>query len=505
MGSLDLRSAGLFIDAYPGNQHTVTLTWPSGSLSGTAWTATIDGSAVDSVTISGDDLEIVFTTPTTDVGTAHPLVITQTDVDPDWVRITGSVTPSYRVSATSTSTTVTVATDTATTDVTVVGGTGSTSGGGISATNSPQANEFARFTNSTTIEGRTAAEVRSQLNVEDGAAADQTASDIVGEFTGTPDGSQFLRDDGTLATPAGGGSGVDTSGTPVATDFARFTDADTIEGRSPTQVRTDLNVEDGATADQTAGEIKTAYESNADTNAFTDSEQTKLAGVESGATTDQTASEIVGQFTGTPDNTQFLRDDGTLATPSGSGTVDTSGTPATGEFARFTDADTIEGRTAAQTRSDISAVAQADFDNHSARHENTGADEISVAGLSGELADPQPPKSHNLGGSEHGADTLANLNTKVSDATLDDSSGTRDPTAHALGGSAHSADTLANLNTKVSDATLDDSSDTRDPNTHSSSAHSDDYPIAEAGAGSIWVQSATPTANATGDIWIDTT
>lgn len=46
---------------------------------------------------------------------------------------------------------------------------------------------------------------------------------------------------------------------------------------------------------------------------------------------------------------------------------------------------------------------------------------------------------------------------------------TRDPNAHALGGSAHSADTLANLNSKVSDATLDDSSDPRDPNAHASS------------------------------------
>lgn len=38
---------------------------------------------------------------------------------------------------------------------------------------------------------------------------------------------------------------------------------------------------------------------------------------------------------------------------SGSGTVDTTGTPATGEFARFTDADTLEGRTPTQVRSDL--------------------------------------------------------------------------------------------------------------------------------------------------------
>jgi hypothetical protein len=34
------------------------------------------------------------------------------------------------------------------------------------------------------------------------------------------------------------------------------------------------------------------------------------------------------------------------------------------------------------------------FTDHSARHENGGADEISVAGLSGVLADPQTPAAH---------------------------------------------------------------------------------------------------------------
>lgn len=42
-------------------------------------------------------------------------------------------------------------------------------------------------------------------------------------------------------------------------------------------------IETGATADQSAAEIKTAYESNANTNAFTDAEQTKLSGIEAGA------------------------------------------------------------------------------------------------------------------------------------------------------------------------------------------------------------------------------
>ena len=48
-------------------------------------------------------------------------------------------------------------------------------------------------------------------------------------------------------------------------------------------------IEAGATADQTAGEIKTAYESNADTNAFTDADHSKLDGIEASADVTDTA------------------------------------------------------------------------------------------------------------------------------------------------------------------------------------------------------------------------
>ena len=51
-------------------------------------------------------------------------------------------------------------------------------------------------------------------------------------------------------------------------------------------------IEEGATADQTDAEIKTAYENNSDTNAFTDALLSKLNGIEAGATGDQTNAEI---------------------------------------------------------------------------------------------------------------------------------------------------------------------------------------------------------------------
>ena len=69
---------------------------------------------------------------------------------------------------------------------------------------------------------------------------------------------------------------------------------------------TKLNgIETSATADQTAPEIKTAYESNADTNAFTDALQTKLNGIETNATADQTASEIKTAYESNADTNAF--------------------------------------------------------------------------------------------------------------------------------------------------------------------------------------------------------
>lgn len=67
---------------------------------------------------------------------------------------------------------------------------------------------------------------------------------------------------------------------------------------------------------------------------------------------------------------------------------------------------------------------------HATSHQNGGADEISVAGLSGELADPQPPKDH-----DHAGNKLAQANTHESPDT--DTA----PTAlhHTLGTDANQA------------------------------------------------------------------
>lgn len=78
----------------------------------------------------------------------------------------------------------------------------------------------------------------------------------------------------------------------------------------------------------------------------------------------------------------------------------------------------------------VGNVDGVDVSAHKARHENAGADEISVAGLSGELADLQPPKAHAMGSASHIASTIAELNSKVSDGPLDNTAGVRTPTNH---------------------------------------------------------------------------
>ncbi|MCP4248072.1 MAG: hypothetical protein GY778_13580 [bacterium] len=80
----------------------------------------------------------------------------------------------------------------------------------------------------------------------------------------------------------------------------------TIDGRVVATDGTKLDgIEAGATADQSAAEIKTAYESNADTNEFSDGEQTKLAGIEAAATADQSAAEIKTAYESNADTNEF--------------------------------------------------------------------------------------------------------------------------------------------------------------------------------------------------------
>ena len=66
-----------------------------------------------------------------------------------------------------------------------------------------------------------------------------------------------------------------------------------VDGRDVSADGTKLDgIETSATADQTGAEIKTAYEAESDTNAFTDALLSKLNAIEASATADQTNAEI---------------------------------------------------------------------------------------------------------------------------------------------------------------------------------------------------------------------
>lgn len=99
-------------------------------------------------------------------------------------------------------------------------------------------------------------------------------------------------------------------------------------------------------------------------------------------------------------------------------------TPASGDLFAVVDVsddtDAASGTSKKVTRANVIAglATSAEFDDHSALHENGGADEISIAGLSGEAADPQPPKTHATDHQNGGADEInvAGLSGELADA-----------------------------------------------------------------------------------------
>ena len=207
-------------------------------------------------------------------------------------------------------------------------------------------------------------------------------------------------------TPSGG---VDTSGTPVDDDFAKFTDGDTVEGRSYAEVKGDLDLEIGtdvqawdaqlddlADGTLTGDFVNTAYPwaDNEVSNTLTASNLVSGSSVVADAEVDDditltnitqitnrastslsdtaailyeteldSLAELDTQIgiTGTPSSSNFWRGDNSWATPAGSGNVSTSGSPIANDFARFVGSTDIEGRSYAEARADLDLEAGTDF------------------------------------------------------------------------------------------------------------------------------------------------
>ena len=142
--------------------------------------------------------------------------------------------------------------------------------------------------------------------VSDGDKGDITVSNNGGTYTIDDDVVTYAKIQNVSATDRV--LGRDSSGAGV------------IEEITPANLRTMINVEDGATGDQTDAEIKTAYENNSDTNAFTDAEKSKLAAIEASANvTDSTNVDAAGAVMNSDSTTaamSFVIDEDTMLSDS---------------------------------------------------------------------------------------------------------------------------------------------------------------------------------------------
>ena len=143
-------------------------------------------------------------------------------------------------------------------------------------------------------------QIASSAPSTDGAGNSLSAGDLYFDTTANElrvhNGSAFQG--GVTATGNLAGLGANTF-TGNQTINANIIVSGTVDGRDVAADGTKLDgIEANATADQSNSEIKTAYEANSNTNAFTDALLSKLNAIEASATADQTASEIVSLISG---------------------------------------------------------------------------------------------------------------------------------------------------------------------------------------------------------------
>lgn len=184
-------------------------------------------------------------------------------------------------------------------------------------------------------------------------------------------------------------------------------------------------IEPGATGDQTDAEHKTAYENNPNTNEFDDTEKTKLGTVESNAKDDQSAAEVSFSPTG------------------GIAAIDTQAAVAEVD----SEAEKNANKNAANGYAGLSAGSKL---TGSQQVYGTGSD-TAAEGNDSRLSDARVPTAHDLAGAEHNADTLSDLNSKVSDATLIDTDDSRIPTQGENDAQVGSSGTPSTSNPYVTD------------------------------------------------------
>jgi len=157
-----------------------------------------------------------------------------------------------------------------------------------------------------------ASTARTNLGVDASGTINYTHPNHSGDVTSVSDGATTIANDAVTYAKM---QNVSATNRILGRDSALAGDVEEI---TPANVRTMINVEDGSTADQSGAEIKTAYE--AESNAYTDTKDTKLSGIEASAdVTDSTNVNSAGavmesDVSGTPAGS--IIDDDSMATAS---------------------------------------------------------------------------------------------------------------------------------------------------------------------------------------------
>ena len=141
------------------------------------------------------------------------------------------------------------------------------------------------------------------------AGAPSTLNDLnelAAALNDNPDIHQLVTDNQTKLATIETGATADQTAAEIRTLVESASDSNVFTDNDHSKLN---GIEAGATADQTAAEIRTLVESASDSNVFTDNDHSKLDGIEAGATADQTAAEIRGLVESASDSNVFTDND----------------------------------------------------------------------------------------------------------------------------------------------------------------------------------------------------
>jgi len=222
-------------------------------------------------------------------------------------------------------------------------------------------------------------------------------------------------------------------------------------------------IEEGATADQTNAEIRTAVEAATDSNVFTDADHTKLNNIEANATQDQTASEIRTLVESASDSNVFTDADHTKlnniednATADQTNAEIRTAVEAASDSNVFTDADHTklnnieDNATADQTVSEIkSLIAGSPLDaTHLAANSVDSSElvdgSVDTSHLSADCVDATKIADNAIGSEHLQANSVTT--SEIADAELTTLAGMQSGTASKLADSTALTSDIADLN-----------------------------------------------------------